>query len=66
MFESEHERFMENIAGAVVSDSPGYLLVAGTLLKQYPKVVRMYARKGFVEVKSVEKKEWKSGMLTRA
>jgi len=63
MFESEHERFMENIAGAVVPDSPGYLLVAGTLLNQYPKVVRMYARKGFVEVKSVKKKEWKSGML---
>ena len=65
MFESEHERFVENIAGAVVRGRPGFLLVAGTLRGQYQRVVRMYARKGFKELRSVKKKEWESGILFR-
>lgn len=65
MFKSEHERFMEIIAGSVAAEPPGYLLIAGTMLHQYPDVVKMYTRRGLEEVKSVRKKEWKSGVLRK-
>ncbi len=65
MFESEHARFMANIVGAVTDRSEGCLLIAGTLLKQYPEVVRMYGRGGFSEKISAVEKGWKSGMLIR-
>jgi ribosomal protein L11 methylase PrmA len=65
MFESEHARFLKTISGAVSGKKNGYLLIAGTLRKQYPRILRMYKKKGFVEIRSVKKKEWQSGMMQK-
>ncbi len=65
MFESEHARYVGNIAGAVTRRSEGCILIAGTLLKQYSGVVRIYGRMGFAEKASAVEKGWKSGILTR-
>jgi len=66
MFESEHERFMNSLSSAVLSEPPGCLLVAGTLERQYSGVVGMYEKLGFRELKTARGGEWKSGILQKA